>query len=64
MFTVETMVLVKKKKKIGYRVFQNRYPIMVKYLNIGKPIYWWILRNVSLALHHQYQSLNRGADFV
>ncbi len=37
------IVYVTKKKNIGYRFFQNRYPIMVKCLNIGgnigKPIY-------------------------
>ncbi len=37
----------KKKKNIGYSFFQNRYPIMVKCLNIGKNIGKPMYRSIS-----------------
>ncbi len=52
-YTLYNCVCEKKyKKNIGYRFFLNRYPIMVKCLNIGKnigkPIYRSITNNKLL----------------
>ncbi len=41
-YTLYNCVCEKKKRKtirLSFFLFQNRYPIMVKCLNIGKPIY-------------------------
>ncbi len=47
-YTLYNYLCDKKIKNIGYRFFfQNRYPIMVKCLNIGKNIGKPIYRSIS-----------------